>query len=49
MKEKKIAIVNEMVKEGYKLCGRTVEELASIFSLADLEAFLESYKRSKEG
>lgn len=35
--EKKVAIINRMVENGYHLCGRTAEEMASMMSLEDWE------------
>lgn len=41
--EKKIAIVNEMVKNGYYLMGESVESFAARFTLDDLEMFLDAF------
>jgi len=42
--EKKIAIVNELVKSGYSLMGETIESFAARFNQSELEMFLECFK-----
>ena len=37
--EKKLEIINRMVKNGYHLMNRTAEEMASMFTVEELEAF----------
>ena len=43
--EKKIAIVNEMVANGYCLFNETAEQFAERFDLATLEMFAENFKK----
>ena len=35
--DKKLAIIFRMIEKGYHLMGRTAEEMASIFTVDDLE------------
>lgn len=37
--EKKLEIINRMVENGYHLMNRTAEEMASMFTVEELEAF----------
>lgn len=41
-REQKIAIVTNMVNNGYHLCGRTIDQLADMMSLED---WIESEKK----
>ena len=43
MKEKKLEIIRRMVEKGYHLMNRTAEEMASIFSVEDLEAMEQKF------
>lgn len=48
MKEKKLEIIYRMVENGYHLMGRTAEELASIFTLEELEEFERKHNERRE-
>lgn len=41
--EKKLEIIRRMVANGYHLMNRTAEELASMFTVEDLEAFEQNF------
>lgn len=41
--EKKLEIINRMVENGYHLMNRTAEEMASMFTVDDLEAFEQNF------
>lgn len=43
MIEKKIAVVIELVENGYHLMGESVEDFAKRFTLSDLEMFLDCF------
>lgn len=45
MMNKKIKVVNELVKNGYHLMGESVEDFAERFTLEDLEMFLNYFKQ----
>jgi hypothetical protein len=41
--EKKLEIIRRMVQNGYHLMNRTAEEMASTFTVEDLEAFEQNF------
>lgn len=43
MMEKKIAVVTELVENGYHLMGESIESFAARFDLSDLEMFLDCF------
>lgn len=48
MKDKKLEIIYRMVRNGYHLMNRTAEELASIFTLEELEEFERKHSERRE-
>jgi len=48
MKEKKLEIIRRMVENGYHLMNRTAEEMASIFTLEELEEFERKHSERRE-
>ena len=40
----KIALVNELVANGYHLMGESIESFAERFDIKDLQMFLECFK-----
>ena len=47
MREKKLEIIRRMVEKGYHLMNRTEEEMASIFSVEDLEAMEQRFNERR--
>ena len=47
MMNEKIAVVNALVENGYKLMGETMESFAARFTLDNLLMFLECFLRRK--
>lgn len=52
MMNEKIAVVKNLVANGYNLMGESVEDFAARFTLNDLQMFLNNFtnwKKNKEG
>ena len=47
--DKKLAIIIRMIEKGYHLMGRTAEEMASIFTVDDLEAMEQKFVEWRAG
>lgn len=47
--DKKLAIIFRMVENGYHLMDRTAEEMASIFTVDELEAFEQNFNERRAG